>query len=337
MKVSSINKDIDKPAREFGPDLLKAVSILGVVCIHALWVVPSPANEVLQRLSRFAVPCFIVLWAYFFELGLSRGKPPLSTTIRRLLHLVSVFIIWSLIHLTLKPDWTMPTALSWVVRHFSGGAWPGQYFFLLLIQLTALFVVLRVLFEFRWLRWLLIATAAISYFIMAYGYDWIPLLFRKLDLRPFFYSIPFIYLGIALQRKMLPRVPLYCIASILLIPLEFLLLERLQLGHSNYILPSVLLSSVLVSAAVLTNHIPEPSSKLLKLGVSAIGRNTLMIFVANPIVIYFLQLFLFKGALSDLPFGWDIAAIIGVSLITSWICIGLAYLFRLCRLEGIAS
>lgn len=54
--------------RYFNIDLLKAISIFGVVYIHSCSLLGFDyLSQIFQPLFRIAVPCFIIIWAYFFE------------------------------------------------------------------------------------------------------------------------------------------------------------------------------------------------------------------------------------------------------------------------------
>jgi peptidoglycan/LPS O-acetylase OafA/YrhL len=54
--------------RNFPADLLKAIAIFGVVFVHGngLFGCSSFFSEIMTWMFRIGVPCFIVLWAYFF-------------------------------------------------------------------------------------------------------------------------------------------------------------------------------------------------------------------------------------------------------------------------------
>ena len=54
--------------RNLNADILKSISIFGVVFIHASSIFGEFDIMLFFRdMFRFAVPCFIILWAFFFE------------------------------------------------------------------------------------------------------------------------------------------------------------------------------------------------------------------------------------------------------------------------------
>jgi surface polysaccharide O-acyltransferase-like enzyme len=195
---------VTSSSRQFTPDLLKAIAIFGVVYIHTYPMFANPLADVFRSLARMAVPVFIILWAYFFEKAFAKTRPKIPYILKKWGHLAVVFVSWSLIYLAFKESWTMPTVASWLVRHFSGGAWPGQYFFLILLQLIPFFWLLRKLYEIKWCRYSLLFVAILSYFILGYAFEELPYVIRKLSLRPLLYHVPYVFLGIALARGILP-------------------------------------------------------------------------------------------------------------------------------------
>ena len=115
-------REITPTQREFGPDLVKAISILGVIYIHSHGLLGEEYTKYFAWIARSGVPCFILLWAYFTETALLKGRSAISHLTRRFTHIFTVFLIWSLVYVLLKDSWTMPTVLSWMIRHLSGGA-----------------------------------------------------------------------------------------------------------------------------------------------------------------------------------------------------------------------
>lgn len=329
--------DLRYSNRQFAPDLLKASAIFGVVYIHTQPRFDNVWTQALSDLSRAAVPCFIILFAYFFEKSLLKGRPPVLYTLQRWSHIALVFTIWSTFYLFLKESWTMPTLLSWLVRHYSGGAWPGQYFFMILLQLVPLFLVLRWIYGVRWLRWCCLAAVVLLYFAIGYRYDTFPFIFQKLNIRPFIYHIPYIFAGIALARGTFPRLHSWLGISVFLIPLEFLILSHLRLEHGHYITPTVLASSILLSGTILRSNAPPPRHQWIRRVIEPVSRNTLTIFVANPIVLAII----FWATRPIRPEEMTIIEKIALSLVTASasvaLCLALAWIIRKIRLEGVLN
>lgn len=231
----------------------------------------------------------------------------------------------------------MPTVLSWLIRHFSGGAWPGQYFFLILLQLVALFAVLRVAYDRPKLRWALALAVVLLYFMVAYGNEWFPGWFLKLKSRPFFYHLPYVFVGIALARGVLPKIPAFLALTVLLIPLEFALLRHFEMEYDSYLTPIVLLASICVTTVFLQSRLSPPASHFLRKPIQFVGGNTLTIFVANPLFIG-----LFAASLGDFDMG-QFPTYISFPVSFLWVAVvvalggGLAVLIRKVHLSGILN
>lgn len=274
-------------SRQINPDLLKALSIFGVVYIHCFWIVGQDTGEYFAWLCRIAVPCFIVLWAYFAELSVAKGKSFLEYVPLRFLHLFKVFVIWSLIYLFLKESWTMPTVTSWLIRNFGGGAWAGQYFFLILFQLLALFFVIRWVYSQKYLRIAACLAFVLMYVWLGWFYDSVPDGIERLKFKPFVYSLPYVFLGIALARRQIMTFPRITLLTLVLVPIEFATLNLLGKSFNSYLTPTILIAAIAVSAVAIT----RPSIKcpvLMHNIIQYIGSKTLVVFVANPLVIGFL-------------------------------------------------
>ncbi|MEM9771325.1 MAG: acyltransferase [Cyanobacteria bacterium P01_D01_bin.73] len=275
-------------------DILRSVSIFGVVFIHAAWLLGclSPGSENLEYMFRVAVPCFVVMWAFFYEKGYSKrtGEARKKYFWARLKRLLSVFLIWSCIYFLIEVDWSSLTFKSFFSKHFLGYGWSGQYFFIILLQLQVLFPWLRSLCFKRKLRGLIMLAVFCLYIIWGYGHEWLPNIAQKLGERPFIFWIPHVFLGIAISHVkanqhhtshfqwLNKRFPWWLLCSILIIPLEFN-----TLNHNHYLTPAVLLASSLFVLPFLTQDIVLPSK--LNAQFNWFGSNTMTLFVANPLLI----------------------------------------------------
>ena len=86
------------PTRHHTSDILKTASIFGVVYIHSYSRYDNLWTEMLSDLFRIAVPCFIILFAYFFEKSILKGKG-FKYIFSRFSHMLLVFVAWSTIYL----------------------------------------------------------------------------------------------------------------------------------------------------------------------------------------------------------------------------------------------
>lgn len=148
------------PPRLAGLDAVKAAAIALVVLIHAAPVEPSAyRSQVIQGLARLAVPIFLVVTGYLAgRKGTSRDK--LAGYFRRFLalHLGYGAFYWALdlVHHG-APGTLTPKA---VLLHFGAGAYAGQFYFAILLQLF--FLAAFALPERFWRRaaWLPVSAAA---------------------------------------------------------------------------------------------------------------------------------------------------------------------------------
>lgn len=261
--------------RDLHADYLKAAAIVGVVCIHA----GLPFEDV----YRFGVPVFIGLWAYYLEKALARRAPDthLAYLGQRLVELGVAYIAWTLLYVQKFYDgrWDATPLHTVVGGWFGGYGWSGQYYFVILFQLTLLFPLLR-----RWVAdapTLPVIAAGVALNVAA-GYwlfenRWISAVGDRL----FIYWIPYVAMGIALARGELSRRPGLGVVAVLLLlaaPIE----GRLFAEHSAYLALTVTLASLLLlMSAVAADRAPLRPPGLLGRTVAFVGRNTFAIYVAN--------------------------------------------------------
>jgi surface polysaccharide O-acyltransferase-like enzyme len=262
-------------SRDLHADYLKAAAIVGVVCIHA----GLPFEDV----YRFGVPVFIGLWAYYLEKALVRRAPAthLAYLGQRLVELGVAYIAWTLLYIEKFYDgrWDATPLHTIVGGWFGGYGWSGQYYFVILFQLTLLFPLLR-----RWIAeapTLPVIAAGVALNVVA-GYwlfenRWISAVGDRL----FIYWIPYVAMGIALARGEFDRKPGLGIVAVLLLlaaPIE----SRLFAEHSAYLALTVTLASLLLlMSAVAADRAPPRQPGVLGRALAFIGRNTFAIYVAN--------------------------------------------------------
>lgn len=116
----------------------------------------------------------------------------------------------------------------------------------------------------------------------------------KISDRFFIYWIPYVILGILLQRNINLFNNInskYNLFFIFLIPIEFYFFDNLNIKHSPYILTSVLIASSLISIYFLTNDktIQKFMTKKISEFSIYISKKTLGIFVLNPFFVFLLK------------------------------------------------
>jgi len=304
--------------RNINADLIKTISIFGVVFIHS-----APIFRELNLIAflrdafRFAVPCFIMLWAYFFEK--SYNKKPKQQRFKylftRFVYLFRVFIIWSLIYFFINVDWQTINLKNMVTTYFLGYGWSGQYFFIILFQLIALYPLLRKLYTIKVLRYITYIVCVLLYFYYECYYATIPEQILKLGGRPFYFWLPYLLIGIGLARNDIKKIsPWFALAPIL-IGIEFYVLKSLHLRYLVYITLGVLVCSVLFCVSILKNDSIQISQKMKDV-IQFIGSNTLTIFVSNPLIVIIIEKVIAANALNEIIVSAPSWMKIGIAILT---------------------
>lgn len=277
--------------RNSNADLLKTIAIFGVVFIHgSSFLGGTKILNFIKDSFRFAVPCFIILWAYFFFKSYIKKNDLEKKQYRydRFIHLFRVYLIWSLLYFVLTADWQNLTFQNIITTHFMGFGWAGQYFFIILFQLILLAPLFLAIYKRKVLYIAAIAIVFIIYVIYGYYYEILPEFLKKIGIKPFVFWLPYVFLGFYLSKLKISIINKFWLFIPLLIGLEFFIMEYFQKNHSVYITPSVLIISSLFVVFVLNSNsfkFPSIIEKLIKF----IASNTLIIFVVNPLLILISQ------------------------------------------------
>ncbi|MGJ8735210.1 acyltransferase family protein [Zobellia laminariae] len=287
--------------RNINADLLKCISIFGVVFIHSAFILEDSSILIyLSDIFRISVPSFILVWAYFFEKSLSK-KPTderKEYLLKRFIHLFRVFLIWSLLYFFIEVDWGQLTIKDLFTKYFSGYGWSGQYFFIILFQLLILFPIIKKIYDVKLMRILTLICVLAIYIIWNYFFESIPLTIKKLGQRPFIFWLPYVFLGIALANNHIKTIPFFFIYAPIFIAIEFYCMMKINLTYFEYITLGVLFSSILFCTSILQAD-PIRVPKKLNNIIFFIGGNTLIIFVSNPLIIILLQKGLDLWSLDD--------------------------------------
>lgn len=279
--------------RSISADLIKCFSIFGVVFIHGSLILgcKSLMNVHLVNLFRFCVPCFILIWAFYFEKSYAKkDKAERIAYIKtRLKHLFIVYIIWSLLYFIYLANWESLTPVKIITTHFVGRGWSGQYFFLILFQLLLLFPLLRWVYNNKLLRYASIVIIGAIYIVLGYYFKTLPSGIDKLSNLPFLYWIPYVFTGIALSREQIKKLPAITALAVFVMPVEAYVLTLKGVDYIDYITPLTLICSILTCSYFLQSSIKIENSFISKT-VSYIGQNTMTIFVTNPLIILLLKL-----------------------------------------------
>jgi surface polysaccharide O-acyltransferase-like enzyme len=325
--------------RSVSVDLIKSLSIFGVVFIHGSTLLDTPSSfqSYIGALFRFCVPCFIIIWAYFLEKSYQKNRALSEKRyiLNKFIHLFIIFSVWSLLYFFILVDWNTINLTTMITTHFSGYGWAGQYFFIILFQLLLLFPLIRILYNHKATKHLTIFILALLYLYWGYNSNNIPEIFQKLGYRPFIFWLPYVLIGISLAKNNIKKISLPVSFVIILIPLEFYILNHFDVEHSEYIIFSVLMSSIIFCVAIFQKDIKIKSKRMLHM-INFIGENTMTIFVANPVVILILTPIIPKDIFSDLII-WKILSPFFSTCIILAICLVISVIINKTRLKGIIN
>lgn len=326
--------------RSFSADILKAISIFGVVFIHGSFLLggTSEFSTTIAWIFRFCVPAFIIMWAYFFENSYSKRnkKDQKKYIYSRFKHLFIVYFIWSLIYFIFLANWETLTIKDLFIKHFSGYGFSGQYFFIILFQLLIFYPLIRWFYTQNKFRYVVLALVFGLYLIWGYYSEILPSFINKFGNRPFIFWMPYVFLGIALARKEMFKISRIFVFSIFLIPIEFYFLETINPKHPMYITPAVLISSSLTTIAFLGLRFNLMKSKLNDLMIFS-GTNTITVFVANPLIIIGLGLITSPSPGNDLSIYLKILFPLISTVIVFLLCLVLAFLINRSKLKGVLN
>ena len=272
--------------REEELDALKALAIIGVVWIHGSRLLSSSSRtRVVFDTFAFAVPVFVTIWAYFLERSLSRTDAPWDVIRRRFIALLVPYMFWSAAFCVLAGTYRGVSPSTLINGIFLGYGWAGQGFLLLLLQLLPLFPFLRPLITTR--RTVVLCVLTVPIFAL-FGYIlWKIRVVERVGYRPFFYWLPYVFIGVTAAR--LPRpardwrfVPL-ALALLSLPAVEDHFLRATGHYHGTYTTPATFLATlgVLYVFYVGCRGLAAPATLVF------IGQNTFGIYVLNPWFVHF--------------------------------------------------
>lgn len=318
----SVTTSPTMPRRDIAPDALRGLAILGVVLIHGGWIYSSstPSTDPAPLLLvmdwfRWGVPVFLMLSFYFAYL--SWRKAPQTGygefAKKRLPRLLVPFLFWSVFYFLFGNFYFLPhpiTGVSKIVTtYFMGRGWSGQYFFIILIQLTLL---LPLSFRRTVTRSLLIASVVATLLLYAADLALIcgfgphklqgPLI--KLRDIAFFFWLPYVLFPIYLiqtnqaptaTKEEAPGAPSFPTTSLLILVLAPVLLSIEELVrahfHAHEMSPYLYLTTLPVALLVFY-HGWRVFSALPPSGFTSflayLGRNSLGIFCLNPLFVLLL-------------------------------------------------
>lgn len=316
-------------------DVLKTASIFGVVYIHA----NSSARLALSTVYfRFGVPIFIISSFFLAEQhALSQEKPLsiISYFKKRIFRLFIPYFIWSIVYCWIKHRDNYPTPYSFFTVHWTGFGWSGQYFLLVLIQLTLIYPFLNKIRITKSIL-LLIATVTLGLIYLPFNYLHLSPFLEKISESLFIYWFFYIAFAIYIARhyrqakhfvQTLNKYSRICF--ILCLPFIMVLEQIVIVTINPEVNPYFCLSTLLVSPLLFILMIDLDTLFPVfrkKIGNSSLYQSisswSLGIFCLNPLMIIGLRSF-YSAPILPFDFGnlaWLLAEtlfIILVSILTS--------------------
>jgi hypothetical protein len=294
---------VNTHSRYFGIDIAKAISIFGVVYIHCGF----SRDQFSSYAFRFGVPIFIIVSFFLSErLSIDKNIEFHSYTFlrKRSTRLLAPFIFWTTFYAL--TDFLLGIKTSVEITPVFG--WTGQYFFIVLLQLTLAYPLLRkVDINLRSLAVIMLTTLAVIYIPISYFRQLTEFIFPKGESSLIFW-VNYIALGIFFARNYEAianwlkkinlkhlRIPLIIICSLLLIG-EQLLLSHFSPGEISfhpytYSRISVFISSALIFLICLDFNQNLNINPMFTSKITSLSKWSLGIFCLNPLLIDIFYIF----------------------------------------------
>ncbi len=310
-------------------DLLKSLSIFGVVYIHAsLGLFDSLIFIPITNYFRFCVPVFITISFFLLERHLLNNKNESNSSIknfliRRLPRLIIPYIFWTCVYIIFNHKSSYPSITKFITNHWIGFGFSGQYYLVVLIVLTLVY---------PWLRKIKLSLSSllIITFITILSYlpiTYIPIVCTDRNCLgiPFLY-IFYVFFGIFVARNyekaqlLLCSINLYSKLILLFISPVLISFEEVLLGNWDssgtkvYFRISTLLVTCLIVLVSISLENSLKSSRFIRQFISSPSQWSLGIFCLNPLLI---QVF------------HDTSSITPAQELNYFLQIGLSFLFTL--------
>jgi fucose 4-O-acetylase-like acetyltransferase len=277
--------------RELTVDFAKAISILGVVAIHS----SSEATQNFAVYFSFGVPLFIIFSFYLLDKKYCNQEICIAAFFRkRISRLLIPYLFWSFFYFFLFNFGKRTDLIRIITGYFTGFGWAGQYYLLLLIQLTFIYPFVKQI-KLNFKKSILITTVIFIAFIIPFLYLGVSLIVAKMGYVPFVYALPYMFWGINISRIKLTKLKLKTsfvfLISLPFIPLLLYLeryvwnIEKIK-GYPSYSNISVILVAFILSYCFLrSSDLIEKTNVKLKQIITIISTYSLGIYCLNPLAI----------------------------------------------------
>lgn len=272
-------------SRQIGPDVVKGIAILGVVVIHLLDIfdINEEKRSTIKSIFRFAVPCFIIFFGYFIQRSLK--KKTCSLLVKERMHsILIIFLFWTTLYILIGGISRGYDLQSFVTKYLIGFGWSGQYYLLVMIQILILLPFLRTMPKHPYLSLAVHLSTLFTFIALSYGKVDIGLL-KKLGIVPCVYWISYFVIGLQMHQIRC-SVSFGIVALATIIPLiEHLLLLSLNPSADPYLRPGVFMAALIITFWALNTKETNSLRKISKL-LRPFSTKTMIIFLANPLIIY---------------------------------------------------
>lgn len=293
-------------------DIAKLVSIFGVVYIHG----GTKNLSFLVSYFSFCVPVFVIASFFLIErLQIDRSTNFSSSKFlqHRLPRLILPYVTWSIIYLFINHQSSYSSITKFITLHWTGFGWSGQYYLLVLLQLTLIYPLLR-LVKITPKSLLVIGFITLLCLNIPFDYLAVSPIIKKLHQVPFLYWIFYAFFGICVARNYvylqsaIAKVKLfYCvilmITTSLVLPLESFMQMQLNLSKIVLFIGNLVVAPLLFLLFMRLNFNENQSnfSQQFAAKVSWLSTWTLGVFCLNPLIYHFLGVVPLYQKLSNLP------------------------------------
>ena len=283
-----------------GLDAVKGLAIVGVVLIHAAPVPwrdhPSYSAHVVGGLARTAVPCFLAITGLLVAWKASSR----DRLLRNLLTFTRLHIVYGTFYalagfaLASAPEVPTPKRL---LLYYGEASYPGQYYFVLLIQTFAVAAMLPRRVGWERARWVVAGSvgAGLGLVVLAHAEAWqlastLPRVVYRIVTTPYGIWLWFFYfalgarMGAQLRDGAPPRAPLAAVLGAAGLVVATLGWPAIPDWQSPTIQPYARVS-VYAGSALLILALPRIATLHAPAWLAELGRDSFGIFVLNPAVL----------------------------------------------------
>jgi hypothetical protein len=297
-------------------DFIKGAAILGVVYIHFAPLICSGNLLIMVGIyiSRLSVPFFLVLYCFLLELKIRKGD--VGVCVKRQRKLFSSYLAWSLIYFFINSDihYLHQHPINIITGYWWGYGWPGQYFFLILFQINILFPVIRNAFLHRQVNIVLFIVTILLYaYVSGHGLTG---LIEKFGPMPILFWLPYLSLGVFLadiysNKSFLPWLKNTSKVLIIVVSILVMLGERFFVSVDNrypYFFVTILLSTFICLPIMF--FLLKPGASWFEVFIAKLGRDSMAIFVMNPLVLLVLTPYLQSHRICYFPCAFLLSVIL---------------------------